>query len=358
MNKPYTLADGVDEYLTLRGIEKKKYYASYLVAAKYSYKQLFKNTLYGISSQWVPLKKGSPYNYVEKPRDISLFLSASLVDNCGKVVDLFYDNRINVIAKPTTGACKCDVKCDGGICEEVGSMTYTTRFLFALSGVDYYEKKWVKVCPNGEIIEYTITPTKKYNDFIGEVGGDYNDDYSDDYDTSGNPVFANFTIEEVESQKTICKLSVKDCGCPEETTENNNKLVDFCGEYLPVNSCIRNRCKAGEINSKGLGSVKFSECGNRLYYIPLNGENPEFILINGKPKSEKCGEMVEVPDYAILALFKGIDYFSICYNRKYSENEKRSAKYEFAEAENEIISELNPLSLEWLSNLQDAVIKF
>lgn len=358
MNKPTTLADVVDQYLILRGIEKKKYYLSYLTASRYAYKQLFKNTLYGISSQWMPLKKGSPYNYVEKPQDISLFLSASLVDNCGKVVDLFYDNRINVIPKPKTGDCKCDNKCDGGICEEVGSMTYTTRFLFELTGIKYYEKKWVKVCPNGDIIEYTITPTKKYNDFVGEVGGDYNNDFNNDYDGGQPPAFSNFTVIDVPSQKTICKLSVKDCGCPEETKDNNNKLVDFCGEYLPINSCIRNRCEEGEINSKGLGSVKFSECGNRLYYIPQNGENPEFILINGKPKSEKCGEMVEVPDYAIHALFKGIDYFSICFNRSYSRNEVKDAKYEFADAENEIISELNPLSLEWLSNLQDAVIKF
>ena len=360
----YTLAECVDEYLAQRFISKKKYYSSFLICAKNYWKKLFRNTIYAVNSEWKTLKKGTPYNFIEKPKDAVRVFSISTVDShCNKIVDLFYDTRFNVIPKPTTSQKKCGCgSCDcGGLCDDIGSLTYTTKLLFSISGVDYYEKIWVKVCPNGDVIEYRIVPTKKYNDFTGD-SGDYMNDYMNDYDI-GSPAFSNYTIVYPEFQKVICKLDVKPCGCPENTTENIELLNEFCGCFLPVNACCKKRhCDdfLEAINSNHLGSIKISECGNKFYYIPSKKQKtlPEFLLINYQTSGENCSEVVQVPEYALDAMWLGTDYFSKRFNNSYSLSEKDAAKYAACAGENDLIVFLNPLSLRWLSTLQDSEIKW
>lgn len=363
-NQIYTLSEGVDEYLALRQISKKKYYASYLISAKFAWRRIFKNTIYAANSQWFTVQKGTPYNYVDKPKGCSLFLSASVVDDCGRIQELFYDNQVNIIPKPLSSQKKCGCSCDcGGMCDDVNSMTYTTRVLFSVNGKDYFEKTWLKTCPNGDVIEYRIVPTKKYNDYTGDSGGDYNDDYNNDYSHGAPDNFSNYTIEYPEFQKIICKLSVKECGCPDDTAENIDTLNEYCGIYLSANSCCKKKqCDnfLGEINGSARGTVKFSECGTKIYYIPDdNGKGtPEFLLLNWMTNGETCGEYVQVPDYAIPALFAGIDFYSKRFNNAYNQTEKDNSKYAFNAAENEVILDLNRLSLKWLSGVQDAEIKY
>lgn len=355
-----TLLNCVEEYLAMRQIDKKKYLPSYLICAKNVWKHLFKNTIYAVNSSWFTLKKGTPYNYVDVPKGCVRLFSASVVADNGRIEELFYDNLVNIIPKPSTKKCGCTCEC-GGLCDDINSMTYTTKVMFTINGVDYVEKKWVKTCPNGDVIEYKETPAKKYNDFTGD-SGDYMNDYNNDYDIGSDP-FSNFTIETVKSQKIICKLSVKECGCPEETEENIEKLNEFCGCYLPANSFCKKRnieTFLSEINSDCRGRVKVSECGTKLYFIPDKKKNgtPEFMLLNWQTSGEDCGSAVQVPEYSLEAMFTGIHYYSIRFNSSYSQSEKQEAKYDFRDKENSIISFLNPLSLKWLSEAQDTPIKF
>lgn len=361
-DKPiYTLLECTEEYLAQRFIDKKKYLPAYLICAKNYWKKLFRNTIYAVSSEWQKLKKGEPYNYIDMPKNVVRLFSVSTTDECNKIIPLFYDNQINILSKPSQKKCKCG-KCDcGGLCEDLGSMTYTTKVLFTINGIDYIEKKWVKACPNGDIIEYRVVPTKKYNTFAGD-GGDYMNDYINDYDIGGAP-FSDYTIVYPEFQKVICKLAVKPCGCPENTPENIDLINVHCGCYLPVNSCCRKKdCTdfLGEINDNRKGHVKISECGTKIYFIPHKGVKslPDFLLVNYQTSGENCGDYVQVPEYALDAMFSGIDFYSKRFNNVYSLNEKNEAKYAARAAETDIISFLNPLSLEWLSNVQDAEIKY
>lgn len=365
-NKIYTLAEGTDEYLALRQISKKKYFPSYIIAAKWAWKQLFKNTIFAVNSQWFTLQKGDPYNYVEMPPNTVRLFSVSLTNKHNEIKPLFYDNTINIIAKPTSSQRKCGCnKCDcGGLCDDVNSLTYTTKLIFTINGVEYYEKIWTKVCPNGDVIEYRIVPTKKYNSYAGD-GGDYTNDYMNDYNIGAAP-FSDYTIVYPEFQKVICKLDVKPCGCPENTDENIQKLNDYCGCYLPANAhCKKKRDTPflGEINSDEYGTVKVSECGTKIYYIPPRHHHkhhiqPEFLLVNWQTSGENCSQMVQVPDYAIDTLFTGIDFYSKRFNNSYNKTEKDDAKYAWNSAQNDLISYLNPISLEWLSTVQDATIRF
>lgn len=365
-NEIYTLADATDEYLALRGINKQKYYSSFLIAAKWAWKQLFKNTIYAVNSQWFTLKSGVPFNYVDMPINCVRFFSASIVTERNQIKNLFYSNYTNIIQMPTSSQKKCGCgTCDcGGLCEDVNSLTYTTKLLFTINGVDYYEKDWVKVCPNGDVIEYRIVPVKKYNSFTGD-GGDYMNDYMNDYDIGGAP-FSDYTIVYQDFQTKVCQLTVKPCGCPENTTENINLLNSYCGCYLPFNAYCKRKHEdvfLGEINNYGhKGTVKVSECGTKIYYIPdpscANKPLPEFLLLNWQTSGENCSEVVQVPEYATDTLFAGIDFYSKRFNNAYNQTEKDDSKYAWRNSVNEMVAFLNPLSLEWLSTVADAPIKY
>lgn len=356
-----TLADCVDLYLAQRQISKKKYYASYLINAKYVWRYLFKNTIYAVNSQWFTLQKGTPYNYINIPKDNSRIFSVCKTDRHNRIEELFYDNLTNIIAIPTSSQKKCGCTCDcGGLCDDVNSLTYTTRVIFTVNGTDYVEKTWVKVCPNGDVIEYKITPTKKYNNFTGDAG-DYFIDYNNDYDI-GNPPFSDYTIVYTEFQKIICKLSVKECGCPEDTPENIDLLTTHCGYYLPVNACCKKQHKQEFLNEINTckGRVKMSECGTKIYYIPDKSYEitPEFLLLNWQTSGENCSDVVQVPEYANEAMFFGIDWYSKRFNNSYNKTEKDDAKYAWNNAQNELIMYLNPLNFELLGNIQDAKILY
>lgn len=364
LNDITTLAEATDQYLILRGISKKKYYPSFLVASKWAWRFLFKNTIYSTRSEWFTLKAGTPYNYIDVPRGTQRIFSVATLDkHCNKLIPLFYNNGINIIPKPLPSQKKCGCgSCDcSGLCEDANSLTYTTKVLFSINGVDYIEKTWVKVCPNGDVLEFRTVPVKKYNNFTGDPG-DYNNDYMNDFDI-GHPPFSDYTIVYEDFQKIICKLDVQPCGCPIESIENEQKLNEFCGCFLPANSCCKKKhCNdfLGQINNNCKGEIKISDCGTKIYFIPHKGERllPDFLLLNWQTSGENCDEYVQVPDYAMDAIFAGVNYYSMRYNNSYSINEKMQSKWEWQSEQNNLISYLNPLSLEWLSSIQDCIIKY
>lgn len=367
VNSSYTLDHLVDLYFAQRQINKKKYFASYLINASLAWKQLFRNTIYAVQTEWVPLKRGTPYNYVDIPKGSIRFFSASEVDRHGQIVPLYYDSLLNIIPKPTDKKCGCN-QCDcSGLCDDLNSVVYTTKLLFTINGVDYYEKDWVKYCKNGDIIEYREVPTKKYNDFSGD-GGDYNDDYNDDYSTQPPP-FSDYTIVTETFQKVICTLKVKPCGCPESIPENEEKVNGCCASFFPLfGHRHRHHYESflGDINSNHRGSVKMSECGTKLYYKqPIHHGHrghehklPDYLLISYQLSGEDCNTSVQVPELAEETMFFGIDYYSKRFNMSFTRPEREEAKYAWNDAQNKLLLELNPISLEWLSNIQDAVIRY
>lgn len=361
-----TLSEVTERYLAVRQVNKKKYFASYLIVAGKIWQELFQKTLFSTKSVWKELKAGDPYSYVDIPNDCSRFFEASVVDDCGNIVPVYYNPRLNVVPKPVVKKCGCG-SCDcGGLCEDLNSTTLTTRFVFTINAIQYFEKTWLKYCSNGDILEYKETPVKKYNDFIGS-SGDFNNDFNDDF-SSANPSLANFDIETVVSQRKICSLDTKPCGCPVDSEENISKVVDMCGCFLPCNSHLKvKRCDRflPDTNNNCQGEIKISECGNRIFYRPMphrrhhkNIPTPNFLLLNYQTNGSTPGQEVMVPDYAELAMWKGIDYLHKAFNNIYSLGEKQLSKIEYEDECNRVIKFLNPLSLEWLSNIMDSPIKW
>lgn len=370
----YTLSEGVDEYLITRGIDKKKYYTKYLVIAQRVWQEIFWNTLWVVKTVWQPLKKGDPYDYIDVPPDNSRIFSVNMTDDCGKLVPLFYNNQLNVVPRPRERRCGCD-KCDcAGICEDVNSLQVTTRVLFTINNIDYLEKTWLKYCPNGDIWEYKTVPTKKYNSFTG-AGGDYDEGYNDDY-SIGDASLDNFSIVTETSQRKICTLTVRPCGCPEETPVNQQLLLTTCGCFLPFFSKGR-RCYCDPFLADPapniFGQVKISECGTRIFYKPplhrfrdqcivgpgpLPHHLPHFLQISYQTNGKTADAQTQLPDYGLFALWCGIDWRSKLFNSRYPMSEKKGMEYQYNDAVNKIIMYLSPFNLETLSSVQDIPIRW
>lgn len=365
----YNLAEVTDQFLIERNIRNKKYYAGYLQAAKLTFKDLFQNTLWAVQSQWLPLKKGEPYNYVDVPVNMQRLFTVSLTDHCGNIIPLLYNNHVNIIAQPTVNKCGCtSCSCNGEMCEDIGGLTKITKLLFSISGIDYYETIWLKLCPNGDILEFRNVPVKKYNDYIGD-GGDYSDDYNNDYLTE-NPPFTDYAIVYQDFQKVLCKIDVKPCGCPENTTTNEEVFLQNCGAYCrPTANCFRRHevCNKYYANSNYefcLGTIKTSECGTRIYYIPKpisQGQPPrklpEYLLVNFQTSGENCSQMVEVPEFALETMFYGMDFRTSRFNNMFNWREKQVKKEQYKASQNDLILYLSPFNLQQLSNVQDIPIR-
>lgn len=367
-----TLGEVVDEYLINRGVDKKKHFGKYLVISKRVWQRIFWNTLWVVKTQWFPLKKGDPYDYIDRPKGAVRIFSVNTTDDCGKLVPLFYNNQLNVVPRPKERKCGCTCDC-GGLCEEVNSFTVTTRVLFTINNVDYVEKTWLKYCPNGDIWEYREVPTKKYLDFVGQQG-DFNDDYNTDF--SIEPAgFSNFQIVTETFQRKLCTLEVKSCGCPEDTPLNQQLLVEFCNCNFSILSPLR-RCYCDPFLADPApdlyGSVKLSECGTKIFFKPplhrfkeqcIVGPGPiprlpKFLQVSYQTDANGIDQTVLVPDFALLAMWTGIDWQSKLFNSRYPYSEKKGMEWQFNAACNDIILFLNAFNMEDLSYIQDTVIRW
>jgi|ERR1700722_1822025 len=361
-----SLSDVVDEYLIENGVDKKKYFTRYMVIAKREWQKLFWNTLYSTKNEWRTIQAGEPYNYIEVPRDASRIFSIEVVDRRGILQTVFYNQQLNVIPPPTTQSCGC-TKCDcSGLCEDLNSLTVTSTPLFTIGATTYYEKCWIKYCPNGEILQWCEVPVKKYNSYAGD-GGDYNSDYNNDY-LIGNPPFADFTVVTETFQTKLCNLAVKPCGCPENTPENEALINEHCGCFFNVFGKIRHHHHRKnetfpDINGNHYGEVKISECGTKMYYRhPRNwdfckdGQAPKFLLVNYQTNGFSPDAEVLVPDYAMDCLKAGIYRRVTKRNGMYSIAERNEAKYDYNNEVNQLILYMNPISLQFLGNIQDSKI--
>jgi len=360
----FTLSEGVDTYLIQRGVQNKKYYPAYLTSAFRAWKDIFQKVLYVQGAKWMELKHDGHQFYIDAPFNIARFLAVNTVDDCGELVPLYYNSQLNTIPEPNKSDCGCSAcGCNGGVCDDVSSTIMTEKVLFSISGVDYKEKKWIKYCKNGDIIEYTETPVKKYKNIPGSPGDFSPSDYNDDY-LIGTNGMDDMTIVYLQSQKIICKLKTKPCGCPEDTQENVELLNKNCGCYLCYH---KKKCYpvSQNVNNNHFGEVKMSECGTKIYYYPphKNHCHPKFkmpthLQVSYQVSGATVNEEIIVPDVAQVCLWYGIDYYSKVFNNKYSLNEKEFARIQWEREKQELILVNNPIRFSDIFKAQDTVIRW
>lgn len=358
----YTLGEITDRFLIRSGIEQKKHFSRYLILAEECWEDIFQNTLWVIKSVWMPTKSGNPYNYIQMPSDCQRLLSVAIDDKCGLIQPLYYNQQVNVIAKPTSKKCGCAADCNcGGLCESVNSTTVTTKLEFTINSIPYYQTCWIQYCPNGDVLKYCKTPVKKYNNMEGDAG-DFNDDYNNDY-LIGNPPFSDYTIVYIESQEKICKLETYPCGCPVEAESNETLFMDCCGFWVNPNcGTKKRRCHqfSENINDNHFGEVKVGPCNTKIYYRPnhnwknyVQKEIPDYLLVNYQSTGTSCGAETLVPQYARNLMYAMLDDGRKAFNSSYSQSEKDSANYKKIDEKNKIMGYLSPVSLHEMSQVQD-----
>jgi hypothetical protein len=224
----------------------------------------------------------------------------------------------------------------------------------------------VKILQERRYFRILRTPTKKYNTFTGD-GGDFNGDFNNDYDI-GSGALTDYEIVTVVSQRKICTLATRPCGCPQPTEENACMIEECCGCLFSLFSRNRGKCCTRfleNVNDNHRGEIKISECGTKIYFKPsrnfrktTNTQYPDFLLVNYQTTGINAGSEVQVPEYAEGCMWAGIDWLSKQYNNMYSLAEKQQAKYNYVEEQGNVIVFLNPISLSLVNNLQDQPIKW
>lgn len=346
----YTLAQAVDKYYITKSINKKKYFATDLIRGGDVLAELNVNTLNVVKSVWLPLHEHSEYPFVEIPEDCERVYALSVEDSCKDAVPLFFDKMFHVEHSPIKRACGCS-----GLTDEVEALTMTTKFIFNNGGIDYYEKKWIKVCENGDILEYREVPVKQFNDRIGDAG-DFSNDHNNDF--SGGDGFSNYEIVTQIITDKKCSLELKPCGCPKDTAQNEQLLMDHCGNYLnPILNCSKKRCSSflPEINPNRVGEATISDCETKIHVRKLR-KHVDFLLLTYQTNGRYCVAENCVPEKILMALWMGINWRKIMLSDKYSLDQKREAKAMYKSAVNDLILFNNKLSLKMLSNVQDTKI--
>ena len=361
-----TLSAAVDEYLIQRFVDRKKYFDAYLTIAKRAWQKIFRNTLYEVQTVWLTMQQGTPYNYIKVPKNAQRIFTVNYVDHKGKIQPLYYNNQINIIPKPSSPDCGCPVCGGDGTCD-IENIQTTTKLLFTINGINYYETDTIKICPNGDVLTYRVVPTKKYKDFVGD-GGDYNPDYNNDYST-GNPSFSNFEIVNEIFQEKICALETRPCGCVVDTPQNVEIINTYCGCYFPFGYWTRSHREKqtifSDINSNHHGEVKISEDNTKIYYIPTRHHGtphepliPQYLLLSFQTNGLDCTSEVLVPDYSLYYFWTTLDFSVKRFNSKYNRLEKKDAEWAMNDEENKVILYLNNFNLSKLADIQDAEILF
>lgn len=358
----YTLADKTEEYMLERQIFNEKYYPSFLKYAQNAWSEIVQDTLYAFNARWIKLElKSDGTYYIPFPRDCKNFISANLVDNCGLTKRIPYNSSVNVIPKPQPSSCDC-----GAI---ISTFITTTKYMFSSGGIDYYQKTYLKYCPNGDIIERVVTPTKKYADYVGDQPGDYNEDFNDDYSHEAES-FSNFTIINSVDQRVLVNLDTNEDGTPKNTEENVKKLDEFCGCYSLFNNCCSNLNPVLQTEDIGLyGCVTLSENRRYLVYTPpstfrsLCSESiPDYVLVYFKASSkgnEITGAAIIPDDFFINnALILGIEYYSKRVNPTFSINDKKFARSEFNHSLNELIRSKLFMNTDVMQRISTGMLKW
>lgn len=340
----YPLAEVVEDYLIRKFNQRRKYFGNYFKIAQDVYKDLYRTILPTIISKYVQVFTDDKYPYVLVPDFMERFFSISITNRKNELLEVYYNNDLNVFSKPpTVKHCGCTTTdlCD---CMDNLQVVITPK---VIDGTTYYEKVWVVCCDNGDVMQYSEVPVKKY----GEAGGSYADDYSDDYDIIND----GDNVVVLQFYKNLGRLDTKDCGCPLDTDNNKVIIYNKCGCFLSLKpQCCKEWYHQKHVSCTG--EMKFSECGTRIYLKDVKTDDG-FVVIAYQADPVLCGEEILVDDFAKEAIWYGIEEQSIVFYPRSSEGEKEGAKQRRLAAKNRLFEYMNPINDKRFFSIPTAEIK-
>lgn len=163
---------------------------------------------------------------------------------------------------------------------------------------------------------------------------------------------SEFTITTVKSEKHLCSLSVKPCGCLEQTDENKQMVSTYCG-YLSL-PCQSQVCSVDFIYAKARpGKIKIDD--TRIYV--KDPAATEFVL-SYQTNGDCSGEELLIPEYAAETLMFGVDYRTKMFAPNLTSLEKREARTAWKASVAELDMFLNPIYADEFLAVQQTIAKW
>ena len=342
----YSLTEVTHKYLLRKFNDREKYFARYFSIAGDVYKEIYRNILPTIISKYVEVftdPTNEPYPFIYKPTDMQRFFGVWVSDRHNRLVQVFYNNDINIYPKPPIKkVCGCN---STELCDCIDNFqTIVTPIV--IDGTTYYKRQWLKCCPNGDVLEYCEIPVK---DFVGGQG-DYNDDYNDDFDIIND----GSNVQVLKLTRNLGRLELMPCGCPKENPYNKEVVFGRCGCFLPLKPACCRTYYRDELHCEG--ELKFSACGTKIYLRNVITDKG-FVIISYQQDPTFCGEEIFVYDYAQRALWAGIEEESTIWFPKATLGEKQFAKNSKRKENADLFSYLNPINRSRLFNAVTAEIR-
>lgn len=354
-----TLNDVADRYCIYAGDDTRKYLKRIQIIAQDVFSEIFAQTMMVVNSEYMELKKGDPYNYIDIPKNSTRILSVGVPDKCNNLKPLFYNQNLVTIKKPARKPCGCDA-CDcGGLCEAIGGIVVNTKEVVIInpdnsppSPQTYTEYQWLKYCPNGDIYEYRQIPTLKYTFSPGA--------YDDSYDLSYEIGDTSSSVVVINLSRKLCSLDVAPCGCPVQNEKNEKCFFEYCGCYLnTLNPSVVRRDKLWADCNFWAGECKMSDCGTKIEIKWVeNIDKNHHLLLSYQTNGINVNGNSQVPNNVPtkLAMYTGIDAHKMMVNTRFTRTEKEGSMHAYIDKQNKLIEWMNPLSTEWARSLPDVAV--
>jgi hypothetical protein len=323
-----TLSNIVDGYCIRQFNNSQKYFSNYLMIAKDVWIENFIGTISAVKNTIVNIVRCEPYDYVEVPADLDRFIGLNVLDDHNVPVPVFMNDRIVIGVQPNAKS-KCD-KCDGSSLGcDIDNLQMTTRTI-VIDNNPYTENKWIRVLADGSVIEYTETPLK-------EIKEDYT---------------PQIVIE--KTQRTICKLTVKECGCPEDTEENKLLFYKNCGCNI---LCASSSAASFICNQKKVVGLKLSEDGKKIFIAGIKAKFAQFVF---QSTGEDGYNELVIPNSseAWNTMWFGIDYWSKILNPRIGDSEKNNSKIRYEDAKTKLFLYFNPITFQGLEAISGGIYQW
>lgn len=319
-----TLSNHTDGFMLRSFNNGRRYRPNMLRIAADYWKKIYFQSLRVFKEKLVCVDQAT--NTVEWPVDCVRVVGMNLIDKCGKKWYLQDDAKHNTAPLDrSTAKCNCkSCNCNSEACDAFSANTYQEEDV-EIAGDIYKKVIKMRVCESGDIMQETTEP------------------YA--IERNGAMVIEYRTKEEV-----IEHVTVKECGCVENTAENIHKCFTLCCWPEP-DECDRN-CP---VFIKPEGKYKVDEDRRMIY---LYNCAPAQALIRYISDGEECAKEILIPDYAVPALYAGMYLGSIEYRSNVPAYEKRMAKIRFDEEVMELVKFLNPIDFDAIKKLQNSFSKW
>lgn len=323
-----TLSEVLDNFFALQENDRRRHYMSYMVAAKWAWKEIFRRTVWTVMQRYVEVNPDD--NTFVFPNGVLRLINISIVDDCNNLKPLSYNANINTLklqAAPVKCSCSA-CKGSGTICDAMDYISVRTEDVVLEDGT-YIKRIWNKKCENGDLAEVTETPY--WDAEAAEVKIDV-------------------------QQKALCKLDLDDKGCIKSTDHNQQLIINHCGCFII--SCHKKMCDTIVPLEKNHAGY-YKEDAEQPNKFHLVGVKAKHVIVSWQSNGDNLnGGEVMVPEYAVQALFFGIAHFHTAFNTMASQLDKRSAKADFVGEHKKLKMFMNPVNVTEFMNLSNLTMKW